>query len=72
MKKAKLTGKLSLKKETLARLNGDQLGHVHGGDPTYTVDTTVVVCPTHLQCHTRIVRQCHITLPFCPTETCGG
>jgi len=31
MKKVKLTGKLSLKKETIAKLNGEQMNTVKGG-----------------------------------------
>ncbi len=31
MKKLKLTGKLSLNKETVARLNDSQMNHVKGG-----------------------------------------
>jgi hypothetical protein len=31
MKKVRLTGKLSLSKETISKLNNGQMGHVHGG-----------------------------------------
>jgi hypothetical protein len=77
MKKVKFNGKLFLKKEALSKLNHNQMGNVNGGDgPTFTVDSNVLchthrLCVTRLApCHTRIINQCHITLPFCPTETC--
>ena len=31
MKKIKFTGKLSLNKETIAKLNGEQMGSINGG-----------------------------------------
>ena len=34
MKKIKLTGKLSLNKETIAKLNDEQMGNVKGGGYT--------------------------------------
>lgn len=37
MKKIKLSGKLSLNKETIAKLNDEQMGSVKGGDFTSIV-----------------------------------
>jgi hypothetical protein len=68
MKKAKLNGKLSLKKETLANLQPEQLRQIEGGDfqPTSTVRPTYYICT-----RTRLIN-CFHSLPFCPTETCPG
>jgi natural product precursor len=57
MKKAKFEGKLSLRKETVARLNDSQMNDVKGGSVTLLVThrCPVVVLPT------RTIPPCTIT-----------
>lgn len=57
MKKAKFEGKLSLKKETVARLNDSQMNDVKGGSATLLITQRcpVVVVPT------RTIPPCTIT-----------
>ncbi|HWY37558.1 MAG TPA: class I lanthipeptide [Bacteroidia bacterium] len=64
MKKLKLSGKLSLNKETITKLNENQMGSLKGGVCTY-IPTG---CPTaHVSC----VLQCTTSPPECgPTQ--GG
>ena len=57
MKKAKFEGKLSLRKETVARLNDAQMNDVKGGSATLlvTLRCPVIVLPT------RTIPPCTIT-----------
>ncbi|MFL5764245.1 MAG: class I lanthipeptide [Bacteroidia bacterium] len=47
MKKVKLTGKLSLKKETITKLNKEQMGVLMGGSRTIT---NCFHCPSYPDC----------------------
>lgn len=44
MKKIKLDGKLSLNKETIAKLNDEQMSEVKGGEKTRSCETSQ--CPS--------------------------
>ena len=44
MKKLKLTGKLSLNKETISKLNDDEMNGVHGGGSQFYCETQVRGC----------------------------
>ncbi len=49
MKKITLTGKLLLKKETIARLNNQQMGSIHGGsDADVACNNSNEACPSNL------------------------
>jgi len=67
MKKVNLNKKLQLKKETIARLNNDQLNKLQGG----TRDTETVTCQTYENCQKSICGMCQpITYDNCPSATC--
>ena len=60
MKKIKFQKKLSLKKETIAKLNDDQMNQVKGGlndkngDPrSLNTSCTIWACETALSCHNK-------------------
>ena len=51
MKKVKFDGKLSLNKETIAKLNDEQMKSINGGKPN-SYDWNCPISPTVTICHT--------------------
>lgn len=75
MKKLKFNGKLSLNKETIAKLNDEQMGAIIGGSASIT---TAVPCCASVYAITSCGRQgCEVFTyaatcqPGCGTNTCG-
>jgi hypothetical protein len=64
MKKMKIEGKLSLNKETVAKLNDLDMGQVKGGWPTNTYQS-ILLCPASEFCHSANLG-CTGALSGCP------
>lgn len=66
MKKIKLKGKLSLNKETIAKLNDEQMGNVIGGD----VFTSIFACKKSKDCTTLFTDQA-VSCISCTGDLCN-
>lgn len=65
MKKIKINGKLGLHKETITKLNPEQLQNVAGGGPFTTQGPCYPSFVSQCQCHTAQVTGCTGALSGC-------
>lgn len=71
MKKIKLTGKLSLNKETVAKLNDDQMNNINGGGTIVTIGgKTCNAVDTCINLYTNMACMDTLVASNCVTAEC--